>query len=89
MNAEELKPEFERLFTVTDYYDGPRKGIADLAGKADLYECIFDNAKGDYSDLVSLTPIDAESFQLAMGDWGIRQVDRDIATSHNGTSGPE
>jgi hypothetical protein len=29
----QLKPDFEEVFTVTDYYDGPRKGIANVRGK--------------------------------------------------------
>jgi hypothetical protein len=29
----------------------------------------FDEAKGNYSDLFRLTPIDADIFQLAMEDW--------------------
>jgi hypothetical protein len=73
MNPEELKPEYERVFTVTDYYDGPRKGLANFLGKPHLYECIFDQIKGDYSDLFRLTPIDVETFQLAMEDWSIWQ----------------
>jgi hypothetical protein len=73
MNPEELKPEYERVFTVTEYYDGPRKGIANFVGRPHLYECIFDEAKGDYSDLFRLTPIDTETFQLAMEDWSIWQ----------------
>jgi hypothetical protein len=68
-----MKPEYERVFTVTDYYDGPRKGVANFLGKPHLYECIFDEAKGNYSDLFRLTPIDAETFQLAMEDWSIWQ----------------
>src|SRR5258708_729369 len=73
MNPEELKPDYERVFTVTDYYDGPRKGIANFLGKPHLYECIFDEAKDNYSDVFRLTPTDAETFQLAMEDWSIWQ----------------
>jgi hypothetical protein len=73
MEPEQLKPEYERVFTVTDYYDGPRKGLANFLGNPHLYECIFDEVKGDYSDLFRLTPIDAETFQLAMEDWSIWQ----------------
>jgi len=73
MTSEELKPGYERVFTVTDYYDGPRKGIANFLGKPHLYECIFAEAKDNYSDLFRLTPIDAKTFQLAMEDWGIWQ----------------
>lgn len=38
MNSTDLKPGYERFYTVLDYYDGPRKGIADFQGKPHLYE---------------------------------------------------
>jgi hypothetical protein len=54
MNPEESKLQYERVFIVTDYYDGPRKGIANFSGEPHFYECIFDEAKGDYADLFSI-----------------------------------
>lgn len=71
MNSEQLKPGYECVFTVTEYYDGPRKGIANYQGKPHFYECIFDEAKDDYSELFRLTPLDSEAFQVAMEDWEI------------------
>ncbi len=59
------------MFTVTDYFDGPRKGIANYEGRPHFYECIFDAATDDYSEVYRLTPLDAESFRLAMEDWKI------------------
>lgn len=73
MNPEQLKPEYERVFTVTEYYDGPRKGIANFLGVPHLYECLFDEGKDNFSDQFLLTPIDNETFQLAMEDWSIWQ----------------
>jgi hypothetical protein len=73
MNPEQLKPEYERVFTVTEYYDGPRKGIASFLGVPHLYECLFDEEKDGFSDQFLLTPIDTETFQLAMEDWSIWQ----------------
>jgi hypothetical protein len=73
MNSEQLKAEYERVFTVTEYYDGPRKGIADFLRVPHLYECLFDEAKGGFSNHFLLTPIDTETFQLAMEDWSIWQ----------------
>jgi hypothetical protein len=70
---EQLKPEYERAFTVTEYYDGPRKGIASFLGVPHLYECLFDEEKDGFSDQFLLTPIDTETFQLAMEDWSIWQ----------------
>jgi hypothetical protein len=71
MDARELEPGYEAVFTVTDYYDGPRQGIANYLGTPHFYECIFENAEQDYSELFRLTPIDAEIFQLAVEDWAI------------------
>jgi hypothetical protein len=73
MNLEQLKPGYERVFTVTEYYDGPRKGIANLLGAPHLYECLFDEARDKFSDHFLLTPIDTETFQLAIEDWSIWQ----------------
>jgi hypothetical protein len=71
MKPEELKPGFERVFAVTDYYDGPREGIADFQGEPHFFECTFNEAKDDYTELFRLTPLDAEAFRLAMEDWNI------------------
>jgi len=73
MTPEGLKPGYEYVHTVTDYYDGPRKGIANYQGRPHLYECVFDEIKGNYSELFSLAPVDSETFQLAMEDWTIWQ----------------
>jgi hypothetical protein len=61
----------EAVHTVIDYYDGPRKGIANYQGFPHFYECVFDATQDDYSDLYQLTPIDEQVFQLALEDWGI------------------
>lgn len=67
------KPDsgYETVFTVTDYYDGPRGGVANYLGKPHLYECEFDGAQDDYSDRYLLTPISEETFRLALEDWEI------------------
>jgi hypothetical protein len=69
MNSEALKPGYEYVFTVTEYFDGPRKGIANYQGNPHFYECIFDEAKDDYSGVFQLTPLDSETLKLAMEDW--------------------
>ena len=73
MKTEESKPEYEQVFTVTDYWDGPRQGIANYQGKPHFYERIFDEARDGYSDLFELTPIDSETLRLALEDWDIWQ----------------
>lgn len=73
MTSETLKPGYESVHTVTDYYDGPRVGIADYQGKPHFYECIFDESTDNCSDVFRLAPLDAEILQLAMEDWAIWQ----------------
>jgi hypothetical protein len=65
------KPGFEEVFTVTDYYDGPRKGVANYHGQPHFYDCIFAEQGQDYSNLYRLTPVSQELFLLALEDWAI------------------
>jgi len=62
---------FEIVHTVTDYYDGPRAGIADVDGVAHFYQSEWDSERDDYSDTFLLAPIDAETLALALEDWAI------------------
>ena len=71
MSSTQHKPGFEEVFTVTDYYDGPRGGIANYHGQPHLYECVFAEEKQDYSNLYRLTPVSQELFLLALEDWAI------------------
>ena len=71
MKFEELKPGYEYVFAVIDYYDGPRKGVANLQRKPHFFECIFDEATEDYTEEFFLTPLDFEGFQAAKDDWEI------------------
>jgi len=67
----ELQPGHEEVFTVTDYHDGPRTGVANFRGQPHFYDCIFDEAQDEYSDLYRLTPISQRIFELATEDWAI------------------
>jgi hypothetical protein len=71
MNGENLSPGYETVFTVTDYSDWPRKGIANYQGTPHLYECVSNEAKNHDPKLFRLMPLSAEVFQLAMEDWKI------------------
>lgn len=62
---------FERVYTVTDYYDGPRGGIADCGGAPHDYRSEWDEPEQDFEDTYTLTPIDAETFALALEAWSI------------------
>ncbi len=71
MSEAEIKPDYEEVFTVTEYYDGPRQGVAYFKGQAHFYDCIFDDKRGDYSNLYRLTPVSLHIFDLAKEDWAI------------------
>jgi hypothetical protein len=71
MPSMQLKPGFEEVFTVTDYYDGPRQGVANYQGLPHFYDCFFSEHARDYSNLYRLTPVSHEAFQLALEDWAI------------------
>lgn len=61
----------EIVYTMTDYYDGPRTGIANFQGQPHIYQCLFDEIIDNYSDIYLLQPIDEETFKLALEDWAI------------------
>jgi hypothetical protein len=64
-------PNFERVYTTTDWYDGPRIGIADFEGKPHLFVSRFDTSEDSYSDVFELREVDTETLRLALEDWGI------------------
>ena len=63
--------DFERVYTMTDYYDGPRAGVASFMGKPHAYTSLFDEERDQYSDTFELRPIDDETLLLALEDWEI------------------
>jgi hypothetical protein len=61
---------FERVYTVTDYYDGPRGGVADFEGRPHVYEAESEE-DGRYAETFRLVPITPEQLALAQEDWAI------------------
>ncbi len=66
-----MQIDHEAVHTVTDYYDSPRRGIADFYGRPHAYQSLWDNFEDDWSDAFLLQPIHDETFRLAMEDWEI------------------
>jgi hypothetical protein len=62
---------FEHVYTVWDYYDGPRSGIADYSGRPHHYRCEWNAADDGHDQTFVLTPIDQETLTLAMQQWSI------------------
>ena len=67
---QELQTDLEKVYTVTDYYDGSRGGVAEFRGNPHYYECQFDESD-DWSEIFLLKALDHETFQLVLEDWAI------------------
>jgi hypothetical protein len=64
--------DYEICHTVTDWYDGPRGGIADFCSKPHLFQSNFiDSAPDDATEVFLLVPLDPDVVQLALEDWCI------------------
>lgn len=64
-------PGYETVFTVSEYYDGPRGGLASFRGVPHIYECIFDEKNEIYSDSYFLVPVGPDILTAAMNNWQI------------------
>jgi hypothetical protein len=63
--------DYDTVHTITDWYDGPRGGVADLNGEPHYYESRWDEARDDWSEEYLLNRIDNETLRLALEDWQI------------------
>ena len=62
----------DRVLTVNEFYDGPRRGVAELNGVPHIYEAEFDyNPSNGRGDTYFLSPIGTELLALVMEDWAI------------------
>jgi hypothetical protein len=66
-----LEPGFERVHTVPDYWDGPRRGVAHFEGRPHLYESDWEDRNGNHSFTFLLSPVDPRLFGLALEAWAI------------------
>ena len=66
-----MSDQLERVFTVTDFFDGPLEGIANFQGMPHAFRRMFDYQRDEYSDIYQLKPIDADTLRLALEQWGI------------------
>jgi len=63
----------ERVYTMSDFYDGPRGGIADYCGRPHLYRSLWADIGHARPDVFELIPIDGETLEFALEDWAIWQ----------------
>jgi hypothetical protein len=66
-----MEAPFEKVYTMTDYYDGPRRGIADFNGRPHFYDSEWDEVGDDDAFTFALTPVPPEVLALALEDWVI------------------
>jgi len=64
-------PTLDRVYTVADYYDGPREGIADFRGSPHAYSSLRQDIGSRMPDTFLLKPLDSEALALALEDWAI------------------
>jgi hypothetical protein len=62
---------WERVYTVNDYHDGPRRGIADFRGKPHIYESEFSDFEDEYTNSFLLMQIGSDLLDLVLEDWAI------------------
>ncbi|MBK8257717.1 MAG: hypothetical protein IPK82_34240 [Polyangiaceae bacterium] len=62
---------WERAYTINDFYDCPRFGVADLGGVPHIYSCRFNEGADEYDDVYLLSPITQELSALVIEDWSI------------------
>ena len=63
--------DFEIVHTMTDFYDGPRGGIADLEGSPHIFESQFSDIEDGHTDIFHLSPVSPELFEMALEHWKI------------------
>lgn len=63
--------DYEAVYTITDWYDGARSGVADFNGKPHYYENHWNEDEQFWSEIYLLQPLDDETFALAKEDWEI------------------
>ncbi len=62
---------FETVYTMPDWYDGPRGGIADFDGKPHVFESCWTDIDSDADDVFLLSEISPETLAQAVEKWEI------------------
>ncbi len=62
---------WERVYTVNDFWDCPRLGVANVSGQPHIYKSLFNDLKDDWEDFFVVSPIESEFLALVLEDWGI------------------
>jgi len=79
--------KLDRVLTVDEFRDAPRRGVAELHGVPHIYEAEFDHSGEGYGDTYFLSPIERGLLALVLQERAIRQR-RDLAVAR-GDAPPE
>jgi hypothetical protein len=55
---------FERVHTVSDYFDGPREGLADYCGTPHRYKSVWDKAADESIQPRIFVPFQGRTFPV-------------------------
>lgn len=66
-----IRAGHDRVHVETDWYDGPRSGVADVEGIPHYFESLFDDVQDDYSELYCVWPITPWALELERESWRI------------------
>lgn len=61
----------ERVYSITNFYDGPKEGIADYSGRPHHYLYDWDEALDDYAGTFTLALVDEDTMAIALEQWNI------------------
>jgi hypothetical protein len=62
---------WERVYTINEFWDGPRLGVADVSAVPYIYSSPFNVENDDFEDFFLVSPIDPELLSLVLEDWDI------------------
>jgi hypothetical protein len=71
----------ERVYVETEWYDGPRAGIADVGGVPHRFKSQFDDTEDDHLGTYLVWPVDARVLALEIEQWQIFVVWNDLYES--------
>jgi len=61
----------EKVHVENEWYDGPRAGVADIAGMPHRFISEFDEVEDDYCDVFIVWPITEKNLELEIEQWRI------------------
>ncbi|ULO09496.1 hypothetical protein H1230_12380 [Paenibacillus sp. 19GGS1-52] len=64
MKRENPVDEFQTVYFITDWWDGPKAGFADFNGTVHCFERVFDDVNDEWSNLYLIRPVSIEEYSL-------------------------